>query len=77
MVAEGILKKLGAKMTLACDGVEGAEAVRNARRPFNLILMDCEMPNLDGFGATGQIRALEAERNLPPTRQAATRASCT
>jgi two-component system, sensor histidine kinase and response regulator len=61
LVATRILEKLGCKVTVAADGLEAVEQV--SRRPFDLILMDCHMPNMDGFAATAAIRALEQRKN--------------
>lgn len=52
------LVALGCVVTLAVDGVEAVNAVRTER--FDLVLMDCMMPKLDGYGATKQIRSDEA-----------------
>ncbi len=55
-VAAGLLAHLGQKVTLAANGREGVEAVRNGR--FDLVLMDMQMPVMDGIEATLMIRAL-------------------
>lgn len=57
MVAERMLKKLGAAVTLASGGAEAIETV--GRETFELVLMDCSMPSVDGFEATRAIRTLE------------------
>ncbi|HEY7774551.1 MAG TPA: ATP-binding protein, partial [Marinagarivorans sp.] len=56
-LAEDILLDLGAKVTLAENGEVAVERVR-AGHQFDLILMDCMMPVMDGFEATRLIRAL-------------------
>jgi CheY-like chemotaxis protein len=64
-VARAMLNRLGCRVTVADNGRQAVEAFQ--REPFDIILMDCQMPDLDGFDATRQIRVLEQERGLPPT----------
>ena len=65
-VAAGILKKKGVEVTLANNGREAIEAFRVAgSRDFDLILMDVEMPELDGFEATKEIRQHFPECKIP------------
>ncbi len=56
-VAIEILKNYGCNITVAVNGHEAIDWVK--RRKFDLILMDCEMPLLDGFSAAREIRSLE------------------
>jgi CheY-like chemotaxis protein/HPt (histidine-containing phosphotransfer) domain-containing protein len=57
-VALAFLSSLGCTATLANNGREAVEFA--TRDSFGLILMDCMMPEMDGFQATAAIRALEA-----------------
>ena len=57
MVAAGMLAMNGCSCEFASNGREALEAAR--ARDFDLILMDCSMPEMDGYEATAHIRALE------------------
>jgi PAS domain S-box-containing protein len=63
-VALRILERLRAKVDVVSNGAEAVVAA--ARQSFDLILMDCQMPELDGFQATAAIRSHEAlGRRIP------------
>jgi signal transduction histidine kinase/ActR/RegA family two-component response regulator len=55
-VAAGLLKKLGVAVSLAGDGQEAVEALRRSPAGFDVVLMDLQMPVMDGFAATRAIR---------------------
>jgi CheY-like chemotaxis protein len=63
LVATRMLKKLGHRVELAGNGAEAVAAV--ARGDFDVVLMDCLMPDVDGYEATTRIRAAERVGRLP------------
>lgn len=58
-VAKTRLEHLKCRVDVVVNGVEAVEAVQ--REEYDLVLLDCEMPQLDGYGATRQIRDLEQQ----------------
>jgi len=61
-VALVLLERMGLTAEVACNGKEAVDAVR--RKKFALVLMDCHMPEMDGFEATVEIRKFESENQI-------------
>jgi len=62
-VMQRILAKLGIKVKTASGGKEALAMMR--KQSFDLVLMDCQMPEMDGFEVTRQWRAKEKKGHLP------------
>lgn len=60
LVAKGILAKLNQQCELAENGLEALAALKQAKTPFDVIFMDIQMPEMDGFQATQAIRQGQA-----------------
>jgi len=63
MIAREVLKSLGLSVVEAGDGMQALEQL--LRHPIDLVLMDCQMPVMDGYAATEEIRKREARLGLP------------
>ena len=65
LVVGKILDNWGANVRFAENGIEATELYQSCHDEIDLVLMDCEMPELDGYAATEAIRTLEADATWP------------
>jgi len=63
LVAKKLLERLGCTITVANDGAEAVAMFGPDR--FEAIFMDCQMPKLDGYGATKRIRGMAGGGSVP------------
>ncbi len=66
-LARSLLESLGCEVRLATNGREALDAVTLSpldalREPYDLILMDCQMPGMDGYAATSELRRWESQQ---------------
>ena len=62
-IATTLLERAGVIVTAACGGYEALEMLQ--RHEFDAVLMDCQMPGLDGYATTRALRALPRFAALP------------
>jgi len=67
-VMKGMMTKCGQEPDIVVHGLEALTAVKSAENPFDIVFMDCEMPEMDGLTATRAIRQWEASHNKPRTK---------
>ncbi|MFN8059033.1 MAG: ATP-binding protein [Vicinamibacterales bacterium] len=69
-LARLVLERLGCTVSMASDGRQAVDAIvrgsSETNGGFDLVLMDCQMPDLDGFAATAAIRQWEREHDRRP-----------
>jgi CheY-like chemotaxis protein len=66
-VVTAMLKRCGIEATIAGNGTEAIEYYRSSKGCFSAILMDLEMPKIDGYSATESIRRIEHELSIAAT----------
>lgn len=66
LVIVKLLEKQGHQVSLAANGKLAIDCLEQPDQKFDLVLMDCEMPEMDGFTATKKIRQRECRDNLTP-----------
>ncbi len=65
LVAEQVLTDMGCEVTCVVNGIAAIEALTNSdNKKFDLILMDCQMPEMDGFEATALIREMQRKNTI-------------
>jgi len=64
-VVSNLIKNAGWQPTTAKDGLEALEMIQTSTRPPDLILLDIEMPRMDGYELTAALRGQAAYRHLP------------
>jgi signal transduction histidine kinase/CheY-like chemotaxis protein len=62
-IAKRLLEKLGCQVDLASNGVEAVDMWQQF--PYRMVFMDCQMPEMDGYEATSEIRRRESAQRQP------------
>lgn len=65
-VLSGLLRRMGHQVKETSDGTHAVSEYLEHFEKYDAILMDCEMPQMDGFTATRKIREIEIAKHLPP-----------
>lgn len=68
LVIKGILEKNGASVTFAKDGIEAQQLFKREQNRLDVVLMDIEMPNCNGYEATKKIREYETQNGRSPAK---------
>lgn len=64
-VAQGILENQGLQVSIAANGQEAVDTISATDEPFDLVLMDLQMPVMNGYEATKSLRILYSDAELP------------
>ena len=64
-VGAQMLRKRGLTVSIAEDGVRAVQAIRGQHPPFDIVLMDIQMPGMDGYAATRAVREWELATGRP------------
>lgn len=64
-IVKALLESQGASTTVSCNGFDAIVELENSLLPFDVILMDIQMPGIDGYETTKRIRAMSKFAQLP------------
>ncbi|MGB2248390.1 MAG: response regulator, partial [Alcanivorax sediminis] len=68
LVTRGYLEKLGVEqVVMTTNGQQALEAFRDSENPFDLVLMDLDMPVMNGFASAAAMRDLEDQQGRAPS----------
>lgn len=65
LVAEGMLRSMGCQVVVVADGESALRCLEQEAGSFNLVFMDCVLPDMTGFEVTRRWRGMEREGHLP------------